>query len=176
MKFPLMLVALISLNVGFAMAGASIEPRFRRDVVDSHKEDMEKLAKLDKNLNFMTHLGSLKKNGGQRRSDEITTIKPLEATTVPAQPVAPQARMSDDTRSTASTTTSTTASTAASTTASTAASTTASTTTAATVAASTIKSTSEPSKDGVRECLHPKDVNCQKAGKPVNLSVGLVHR
>ena len=176
MKFPIMLVALISLNVGFAMAGASIEPRFRRDVVDSHKEDMEKLAKLDKNLNFMTHLGSLKKNGGQRRSDEITTIKPLEATTVPAQPVAPQARMSDDTRSTASTTTSTTASTAASTTASTAASTTASTTTAATVAASTIKLTSEPSKDGVRECLHPKDVNCQKAGKTVNLSVGLVHR
>ena len=168
MKFPLICVALISLNVGFAMAGASIEPRFKRDVVDSHKEDMDKLAKLDKNLNFMTHLGSLKKNGGQRRSDEITTVKPVE-TTVPAQPVAPQARMSDDTRTTSSTTSTTTSTTTT---------TTASTTTAssATVASSTIKPTSGTSKDGLRECLHPKDVNCQKAGKPVNLSVGIVHR
>ena len=168
MKFPLIIVALISLNVGFAMAGASIEPRFKRDVVDSHKEDMDKLAKLDKNLNFMTHLGSLKKNGGQRRNDEITTVKPVE-TTAPAQPVAPQARMSDDTRTTSSTTSTTTSTTTT---------TTASTTTAssATLASSTIKPTSETSKDGLRECLHPKDVNCQKAGKPVNLSVGIVHR
>ena len=172
MKFPLIFVALISVNIGFAMAGASIEPRFKRDVVDSHKEDMDKLAKLDKHLNFMTNLGSLKKNGGQRRSDEITTVKPLE-TTVPAQPVAPQARMADDTRATTYTTT-----TASSTTVSTATMTvpTASTTTAATVAASTIKPTSEPSKDALRECLHPKDVNCHKSGKPVNLSVGIVHR
>jgi hypothetical protein len=155
MRWILFLGFLMSANVGFSLAGASIDARFKRDVIDSNKEDMDKLSRLDKKLSFMSNLGSYQKVAGQRRSDEKSTFKPQEAmpamVTV-ASPVAPQARMADDSVPIRITTTT------------------------AKTAVTPTKPYSEPGKDTLRECLHPKDVNCIKDGKVANLTVGIVHR